>query len=203
MATMKDYIYNKVWRATAKSGRHLRLLPFYLFTLLPLKARLSPFYLFTLLLLSCSVSYKFNGASIDYSKTKTIQIADFPIRSSYVWGPMASIFNNQLKDIFANHTRLIQVKRNGDLKIEGEITRYEQRNKSVSSEGYSSQTELSMTVNVRFTNNANHAEDFERQFTATSSYENTQTLNAVQEELVTQMVEEITDQIFNATVANW
>lgn len=155
------------------------------------------------MLLSCSVSYKFNGASIDYSKTKTIQIADFPIRASYVWGPMASIFNNQLKDQFANHTKLIQVRRNGDLKIEGEITRYEQRNKSVSSEGYSSQTELSMTVNVRFTNNANHAEDFERQFTATATYENTQTLNAVQEELVTQMVEEITDQIFNATVANW
>ena len=152
---------------------------------------------------SCQVSYKFNGASIDYSKTKTIQIADFPIRSSYVWGPMASIFNNQLKDQFANHTRLIQVKRNGDLKIEGEITRYDQRNKSVSSEGYSSQTELSMTVNVRFTNNVNHNEDFEQKFTATATYENTQSLNAVQEELVTQMVKEITEQIFNATVANW
>ena len=154
-------------------------------------------------LTACQVSYKFNGASIDYTKTKTIQIADFPIRSSYVWGPMASIFNNELKDIFANHTRLIQVKRNGDMKIEGEITRYDQRNKSVSSEGYSSQTELSMTVNVRFTNNANHTEDFEQQFTATATYENTQTLNAVQEELVTQMVKEITEQIFNATVANW
>ena len=153
--------------------------------------------------LSCSVSIKFNGASIDYSQTKTIEIADFPIRSSYVWGPMGPIFNNQLKDVFANHTKLIQVKRNGDLKIEGEITRYDQRNKSVSSEGYSSQTELSMTVNVRFTNNANHAQDFERQITAQSTYDNTQSLNAVQEELVTQMVKEITDQIFNATVANW
>ena len=152
---------------------------------------------------SCSISYKFNGASIDYSKTKTILIADYPIRSNYVWGPMASIFNNQLKDIYANHTRLIQVKRNGDMKVEGEITRYEQRNKAVSSEGYSAQTELSMTVNVRFTNNANHSEDFERQFTATSTYETTQSLNSVQEELVTQMVKEITDQIFNATVANW
>ena len=153
--------------------------------------------------LSCSVSIKFNGASIDYSQTKTIEIADFPIRSSYVWGPMGPIFNNQLKDVFANHTKLIQVKRNGDLKIEGEITRYDQRNKSVSSEGYSSLTELSMTVNVRFTNNANHSQDFERQFTAQSTYDNTQSLNAVQEELVTQMVKEITDQIFNATVANW
>jgi len=156
-----------------------------------------------LLLVSCSVSYKFNGASIDYSKTKTIQIADFPIRSSYVWGPMQALFNNQLKDQFANHTRLIQVKRNGDMKIEGEITHYQQRNKSVSAEGYSAQTELSMTVNVRFTNNANHAEDFERQFTATSSYETTQSLNSVQEELVTQMSKELCDQIFNATVANW
>ena len=159
--------------------------------------------LLVMALTSCSVSYKFNGASINYNETKTIQIADFPIRSSYVWGPMASIFNNQLKDTYANHTRLIQVKRNGDLKVEGEITQYSQRNKSVNSEGVSAQTELSMTVNVRFTNNKNHKEDFERQFTATQSYESTRSLNSVQEELVTQMVKDITDQIFNATVANW
>jgi transcriptional regulator with PAS, ATPase and Fis domain len=158
---------------------------------------------FSLPLASCSVSYKLNGASIDYTKTKTIQIAEFPIRSSYVWGPMASIFNNQLKDQYADHTKLIQVKRNGDLQLSGEIIRYEQRNKAVSAEGYSAMTELSLTVNVRFTNNVNHAEDFERQFTATASYETTQSLNAVQEELVTQMVKDITDQIFNATVANW
>lgn len=151
----------------------------------------------------CSISYKFNGASIDYTKTKTIQIADFPIRSSYVWGPMASIFNNQLKDQFANNTRLIQVKRNGDLKIEGEITQYSQRNKAVTSDGQSAQAELSMTVNVRFTNNVNHKEDFEKQFTSTSTFPTTTSLTSVQEELVTEMVEDICDQIFNATVANW
>lgn len=159
--------------------------------------------LLAIIAVSCSVSYKFNGASIDYSKTKTIQIADFPIRSSYVWGPMGPMFNNQLKDIFANNTKLIQVKRNGDLKIEGEITQYTQRNKSVTAEGHSAQTELAITVNVRFTNTTNHSEDFERQFTATSTYETTQSLNAVQEELVTEMIKDITDQIFNATVANW
>ena len=152
---------------------------------------------------ACSVSYKFNGASIDYTKTKTITIMDFPIRSSYVWGPMHSIFNNQLKYMYANHTRLSLVKRNGDLKLEGEITQYNQRNKGVSSEGYSSQVELSMTVNVRFTNNVNHKEDFEKTFTASQSYDSNLSLNAVQEELVTQMVKDIVDQIFNATVANW
>ena len=108
---------------------------------------------------SCSVSYKFNGASIDYS------IADFPIRSSYVWGPMGPMFNNKLKDEFANNTRLIQVKRNGDLKIEGEITQYSQRNKSVSSDGHSAQTELSITVNVRFTNNTNQNSSLPRRRT--------------------------------------
>ena len=156
-----------------------------------------------LTLASCSVSYKMSGASIDYSKTKTIQIADFPIRSSYVWGPKGPLFNTQLKDIFANQTRLQEVKRDGDLKIEGEITQYQQRNKSVSAEGYSEQTELSMTVNVRFTNTKNHNEDFEKQFTATQTYETTRSLNSVQEELVALMCEDICTQIFNATVANW
>ena len=157
----------------------------------------------TMMLSACSVSYKFNGASIDYNKTKTIQIADFPIRSSYVWGPMSAIFNNQLKDQFATQTRLIQVRRNGALKIEGEITQYQQRNRAVTSEGFSAMTELSMTVNVRFTNNTNHEQDFEQQFTATASYESTRSLNSVQEEYVTQMSKDITEQIFNATVANW
>ena len=152
---------------------------------------------------ACSVSYTFNGASIDYTKTKTLQLADFPIRSSYVWGPMGPLFNNQLKDMFSSHTKLSQVKRNGDLKIEGEITQYQQRNKSVGADGYSAQSELSMTVNVRFTNNVKHEEDFEKSFTATATYESTQSLSSVQEELVTQMSKELCEQIFNATVANW
>ena len=164
---------------------------------------------------ACSVSYKFNGASIDYSKTKTIQIAEllekygneqlkpYVLFSDDKCVGYFDLHYDELKDKFNSHTRLEQVKRNGDLKIEGEITRYEQRNKSVSSEGYSAMTELSMTVNVRFTNNVKHSEDFEQQFTAMQSYESTQSLNSVQEELVGLMIKDICDQIFNATVANW
>lgn len=158
---------------------------------------------FTLMLSACSVSYKFNGASIDYTKVKTIQIAEFPLHTSYVWGPMGPLFNNRLKDQFTNNTKLQQVNRNGDLKLEGEITQYTQRNKSVAADGYTAQTELTMTVNVRFTNNINHSEDFERQFSASQSYDTKQSLNSVQEELVTLMVKDICEQIFMATVANW
>lgn len=152
---------------------------------------------------ACTVSYKFNGASINYDKTKTITIESFPIRSTYVWTPMQAMFNNELTDVYAKSTRLQQVRRNGDLVISGEITDYSQMNQSVGADGYSAQIQLKMTVNVRFTNNANHAEDFEQQFSSTKQYDSKLQLNAVQEQLVTEMCKDIVDQIFNKTVANW
>ena len=151
----------------------------------------------------CAISYKFNGASIDYEKTKTIQIDNFPIRSAYVWAPMQAIFQNKITDLYASQTKLKQVKRNGDLQLAGEITGFDQYNKAISSDGYSSQVQLKLTVNVRFVNNAKHSDDFERQFSATTEYDASQQLINVQEELVTQMVKDIAEQIFNATVANW
>jgi ABC-type uncharacterized transport system auxiliary subunit len=156
-----------------------------------------------ILLCACRVEYKFNGSNMDYTKVKSIEIENFPIRSAYVWSPMQSIFQNKLTDIYANQTRLKQVKRNGDLQLSGEITAFDQYNEGISSEGYSSQVQLKMTVNVRFVNNKKHEEDFERQFSATTEYDASQQLTAVQEELVTQMTKDITEQIFNATVANW
>lgn len=156
-----------------------------------------------LLVCACRIEYKFNGASIDYQQTKTIQIDNFPIRSTYVWAPMQAIFQNALTDIYANQTKLKQVKKNGDLQLSGEITAFDQYNKGISSDGYSSQVQLKMTVNVRFVNNKKHDEDFERQFTATTEFDASQQLTSVQEELVTQMTKDITEQIFNATVANW
>ena len=156
-----------------------------------------------LLLSSCSVSYKFNGSSINYDLIKTIQFSDFPIRSSYVWMPMHAMFNNELQDTYMRQTKLRQVRRGGDLQLSGEIVEYSQINKSVSASGYSSQVQLKMTVNVRFVNNKKHTDDFEQRFTATADYDSSQQLNAVQEELVTQMVKDIVDQIYNATVANW
>ncbi len=167
------------------------------------KSRFVLLSLLALLFSACTVSYRFNGASIDYTTTKTIQIDNFPIRSAYVWAPMQSIFQNRLTDVYSNQTKLRQVKKNGDLQLAGEIVAFDQFNKGISSDGYSSQVQLKMTVNVRFVNNHKHTDDFERQFTATSEYDASQQLNAVQEELVTQMTKDIVDQIFNATVANW
>lgn len=155
------------------------------------------------LLAACSVSYSFNGSSINYDIIHSISIDKFPIRSAYVWAPMESMFYSSLSDEFATKTKLEVLKRNADLQLSGEITEYSQTNKSISSEGYSAQTQLKMTVNVRFVNNTDHTQDFEQQFSATSDYDSSQQLAAVQEELVQEMIDDIVDQIFNATVANW
>ena len=154
-------------------------------------------------LAGCKVSYKFTGASIDYSVVKTISMETFQNRAAYQWGPMATMLNERLSDVFIQQTKLTQVQRGGDLQLAGEITAYDQVNKSISSDGYSAMVQLKMTVNVRFTNNKNHKEDFERAFSATRDFDSSQLLDTVQEELVTQMVNEIVDAIFNAAVANW
>lgn len=159
--------------------------------------------LVALLLVGCTVSYKFTGASIDYTKVKSISLETFQNRAAYQWGPMATMFNDALSDRFVQQTKLQQVARGGDLQLAGEITAYDQFNKSISADGYSSMVQLKMTVNVRFANNTNHDEDFERQFSATRDFDATQSLDSVQEDLVTQMIDEIVDAIFNAAVANW
>lgn len=156
-----------------------------------------------LLLVACKVTYSLNGSSIDYNVTKSISISKFPIRSAYVWAPMEAMFYNSLSDEYARKTKLKVLKKNGDMNLTGEITEYSQTNKSISSDGYSAQTQLKMTVNVRFTNNKKHEEDFEKSFSATTSYDSSQSLASVQEELVQQMIDDIVGQIYNATVANW
>jgi len=151
----------------------------------------------------CSIKYRLNGASIDYNLIKTITLEAFTNRAAYQWAPMAPMFNTTLSDIYNNQTKLRQVKRDGDLVLSGEITSYDQTNKSISADGYSSMVQLKIGVSVKFRNNKNHNDDFDKSFTATREYDASQQLSAVQEELVQQMIDDIVDQIFNATVANW
>ena len=52
-----------------------------------------------LLLNSCKISLGLAPiTSIDYSKVKTISIADFQNRAEYVYAPLATEFNQRLKD---------------------------------------------------------------------------------------------------------
>lgn len=154
------------------------------------------------LLVACSISYSFTGTSINYDLIKSIQIDKVANRAPYGWAPMEAMLNNKLQDKYANSTRLKLVKKSGDMQIAGEITGYDQFNKAVSANGYSSQVQLKMTVNIRFKNSKMN-QQWEKQFSATTQYDAKQSLASVQEDLVNEMIEDIVDQIFNATVADW
>ena len=94
--------------------------------------RLGTMVLMAVVMTACSISYQFNGSSIDYTKVKSIAIESFPNRSvGFVWGPMESMFNTALQDIYTQQTRLQMVKRGGDLTLSGEITNYDAYNKGV------------------------------------------------------------------------
>ena len=142
------------------------------------------------MLSACTISYKFNGASIDYTKVKSISIKDFPNQAPLVYAPLAQLFTEELKDIYVRQTRLNMVRENGDLD-------------AVKENAFASQSKLTITVRVRYSNRTKPEEDFEQSFSAYREFENTQLLQDVQDQLCSEMVEEIADQIYNATVANW
>jgi outer membrane lipopolysaccharide assembly protein LptE/RlpB len=153
--------------------------------------------------ISCSVSYKFSGTSIDYSRTKTIHIRDFANQAQMVYAPLTEVFNETLKDLYARQTRLSLVNRNGDLEIDGEITNYDISSMSIQRDAIAAETRLTMRIKVRFTNNKNHDEDFERTYTSFRNFSSNLMLNDVQDELINEMTKEIAELIFNDTVANW
>ena len=156
-----------------------------------------------ILLSSCAISYKMSGSNVDYTKTKTISIADFPNNAEMVTPTLSQTFTEALRDKYTRQTRLRVLKQGGDLQIEGEIVGYQLASMSISADSYAAQTRLTLTVNVRFTNTKNPDEDFETKYSAYQVFDSSRMLNDVEPELIKTMTEEIIDKIFNDTVAKW
>lgn len=152
---------------------------------------------------SCLISYTFNGASIDYAKTRSISIADFNNVAELVHPPLAQEFSEKLRDKFAKQTRLQLLKNNGDMHLEGEVVGYVLTPMAIGQDSYSAETKLTVTINVRFTNNANAEDDFEKKYTAFQTFDSNRMLTDVQDELLAIMMEDIIDNIYNDTVAKW
>ena len=139
---------------------------------------------------------------MNYDLTKTIHIADFPNRTPF-YSPMASMFNLALRKRFIEQTRLKEVSNNADIEIEGEITNFDVAGMAVKSDAYSSQTRLTITVHVQYFNNKEAGKDVNQSFSAFQEFPSTQSINDVQDALVTKIIDEIVDMIYNATIANW
>ena len=159
--------------------------------------------LFLLISSSCNISYKFNGASIDYAVTKSILIANFVNQAPLVYPPLEQRFNEALKDMFTRNTRLTLVQQNGDMEIEGEIVGYELTPLAVQEDAFASETKLTMSVRMRFRNNKVEGQDKEETISANRNFPSSVMLNDVQDQLIKELTDEIVDQIFNTTMANW
>ena len=149
-----------------------------------------------ILLGGCSISYQFSGTSIDYTQVRSISIKDFPNLAPLVYGPLAQRFTDELKDKFVRQTKLQILRENGTLDLEGEITGYELTPQAVRDDGnkaLAALTRLTVTVRVRYTNRVNPDKDFE----------NSRTIDQVQEQLCREIIDDLVNQIYNATVADW
>lgn len=157
----------------------------------------------TIAMNGCSISYKFNGASIDYSKTHSISVADFPNNAALVYAPLSNNLSDAIRDIYQRQTRLEVLRRGGNLELEGEITGYTLTPMAVSADSYAAETKLTLTVRVRFTNNVAPEESFEKTYSAYQTFDSSRMLNDVQDELCNTMITEIAESIYNDTVAKW
>jgi hypothetical protein len=149
------------------------------------------------------MTYKFNGASIDYNVTKTIVITDFPNQAPLVYPPLEQRFNEELKDLFTRSTRLQFVKQNADLEMEGEIIGYELTPLAVQEDSFASETRLTLTVRMRYKNNIALGQDKEETISAYRNFPADRMLTDVQDQLIGELTKEIVDQIFNSTMSNW
>lgn len=151
----------------------------------------------------CVPRYTLNGAAIDYQVYHTINIGDFPIRAALVYPPLQQTFVNELQDYVTRNTRLQIVDGASDLQLDGEITGYSLSPQAVSEDAYASQTRLTITVRVKYTDYRAENNDIDQTFSAYRDFDASQMLTDVQDELCQQISKELVDLIFNATLGNW
>lgn len=154
-------------------------------------------------LCSCSISYKFNGANINYQTTHSISIADFLNNAPMVNPSLSPLLSETVRDQYSRQTRLTVLSKGGDLELEGEIVGYDITQGSISKDGFASETKLTIRVTVHFTNNIYPEESFDKTYSAYQTFDSSQLLSDVQDQLCQIIVTEIAESIYNDTVAKW
>ncbi len=166
-------------------------------------------FLITLLLLpaaGCKIGYSLSGASIS-PDVKSVFVDYFRNRSRVINPTLSQTFTEGMKDKFVNETGLSLHPDQGDLEFSGEITGYDVRplsiQKSDTGMDYASMNRLTITVKVIFVNNKDHEQDFNTTFSAYFDWDSSKTINQVENEAVQVCVTQLTEDIFNKSVANW
>ena len=162
--------------------------------------------LFACLALNGCGAYNFSGASTGTAETFQVNffqnMADQSPGSTFEPG-LDRDFTLALQDLIANLTSLNLTNSNADLVYEGEIVEYRVAPMTATSQQTAAQNRLTMSVNVRFYNKTKEDADFERRFSFFYDFPGNQLLESVKSEAHQALFERITQDIFNASLADW
>lgn len=165
--------------------------------------------LFICISLSSCKFYNFTGGAV--GDAKTFQVNYFQNYASQSPGSifepgMDRDFTLAIQDRIQNQTSLDLVN-NGkyDLLYEGEIVEYRISPMSATAQQTAAQNRLSIAIQVRFTNNTieDGSKDFEQRFSFFYDYPADSQLSSVKSEAHEVIFERITQDIFNASLADW
>jgi hypothetical protein len=156
----------------------------------------------TVLFPACRGGYSFTGTSIS-PDVKTIRIDYFQNMAPTVMPTLSNTFTEALITKFRRQTKLEFVNDGGDLYFEGEITGYDVVSKAVQANEMAALNTLKITVKVRFTNAIDEKQSYDQSFSAEADFSATQSLDAVQDRLASEIVDILVENVFNTAVANW
>lgn len=151
---------------------------------------------------SCGI-YSFTGTSIQ-PDVKTVTINYFEYKALKVNPSLSNDITEALQEKFIKLTKLELVDMDGDLEIIGAVTGYDVKATAITATEQAAQNRLTVSVQVDFINRKYPEDDFEKKsFSAYSDFDATQSLDAVEASLCEEIIEQLCENIFNSTVANW
>lgn len=157
---------------------------------------------FVLLVQSCKMTYSFSGASIS-PEVKSVSVQFFPNRASIVNPTLSQEFTDALKDKIKGQTSLIFVNDLGDVNFEGEISNYHTQPLAITGDQQAAMNRFTITVRVKFSNAIDPDQDFDSSFSRYQDYSSSKDFSSVEEDLITEILKDITEDIFNKAFVNW
>jgi hypothetical protein len=156
-----------------------------------------------LLNLSCGV-YKLNQASIP-GEMKTLVVQFFENNAPLVVPYLGQQFTEALKTRIRNQTRLSIVRESGDGTFEGRITDYSIKPVAVTATNERADlVRLTITVNVKYTNNFDKELNFEQSFSRFVDFSiQGSSIQAQEPNRIQEVNNMLTEDIFNRAFANW
>ncbi len=154
------------------------------------------------LLTACSIKFTLKGASVP-DNLKTFSVKYFENRAPLVNPSLSQDFTEALKDRITSESRLNLVDSNGDVEFSGEIKGYNVRPMSIQSNAESAETRLTISIKVRYRNFKDPKSNWEQTFSAYDNFQSDLSINEVEGTLVKNIIEQITEDIFNKAFSSW